>query len=91
MFAAAKAGSLVCIADYAEQSDWRMRQLFRFIQLIDGRANTQLNADGFIEQELSGIQRKPVAPVFAINTPTGTISVFCETKAAAPIEQMEAK
>ena len=91
MFAAAKAGGLVCIADYAEQSDWRMRQLFRFIQLIDGRANTQLNANGFIEHELSGIQRKPVAPVCTINTPTGTISLFCETKAAAPIERKGAK
>lgn len=80
MFAAAKTGGLVCIADYAAQSEWHMRQLFRFIQLIDGRANTQLNADGFIEQELSGIQRKPVAPVFVINTPTGMISIFCERK-----------
>ena len=80
MFAATKAGGLVCIADYAAQSDWRMRQLFRFIQLIDGRENTQLNADGFIEHEICGILRKPVAPAFAINTPTGTISIFCERK-----------
>lgn len=91
MFAAAKTGGLVCIADYAAQSEWHMRQLFRIIQMIDGRENTQLNADGFIEHELSGIQRRPVAPVYALNTPTGTISLFCETKVAAPIEQMEAK
>lgn len=91
MFMAVKPGGLVCIADYAEQRQWHMRQLFRFIQMIDGRENTQLNADGFIEHELSGILGKPVSPAFAINTPTGTISLFCETKAAAPIEQMDAK
>ena len=91
MFAAAKTGGLVCIADYAAQSKWHMRQLFRFIQLIDGRENTRLNADGFIEHELSEIQRKPVAPVYSVNTPTGTISLFCETKVAAQIAQMEPK
>jgi cyclopropane fatty-acyl-phospholipid synthase-like methyltransferase len=80
MFAAARTGGLVCIADYAAQEKWRMRQLFRFIQLIDGRENTQLNADGFIERELGAILAKPVAPTFAIDTPTGTISLFCETK-----------
>ena len=68
-----------------------MRQLFRFIQLIDGRANTQLNADGFIEAELSGIMGRPVAPDFAINTPTGTISLFCETKAESSIERKDGK
>lgn len=91
MFAAAKAGGLVSIADYAAQRTWRMRLLFRFIQLIDGRENTQLNADGFIEAELSGIMGRPVAPDFAINTPTGTISLFCETKAESSIERKDAK
>lgn len=80
MFAAAKTGGLVCIADYAEQRAWHMRQLFRFIQLIDGRANTKLNADGFLERELSTILTRSVAPAFAVNTPTGTISLFCEIK-----------
>jgi ubiquinone/menaquinone biosynthesis C-methylase UbiE len=31
MFAAVKPGGLVCIADYATQSRWPMRQLFRII------------------------------------------------------------
>ena len=38
MFAAVKTGGLVCIADYALQSSWLMRQLFRFIQMIDNQA-----------------------------------------------------
>ena len=91
MFRAVRPDGLVCIADYAEQRQWHMRQAFRFIQMIDGRENTQHNADGFIEAELSGILGKAVAPAYAINTPTGTISIFCETKTADPIEQMEAK
>ena len=78
MFAAAKPGGLVCIADYAAQRKWPMRQLFRFIQLIDGRANTQLNADGFIEAELEHVVGRCITPAFTLDTPTGTISLFCE-------------
>lgn len=86
MFAAVKPGGLVCIADYAAQSRWHMRLLFRFIQMIDGYRNTQLNADGFIENELAAIVGTPVLPAFALNTPTGTISIFCQTNTNAQIE-----
>ncbi|WP_155645006.1 class I SAM-dependent methyltransferase [Erythrobacter donghaensis] len=48
--------------------------------LIDGRTNTQLNADGFIENELGAITGSSILPAYAINTPTGTISIFCMTK-----------
>jgi ubiquinone/menaquinone biosynthesis C-methylase UbiE len=82
MFAAAKIGGTVCIADYAQQSRRLMRLAFRFIQLIDGKADTQPNADGFLETELSKHFGKTVKPVFAINTPTGTISIFRQEKAA---------
>lgn len=85
MFEAVKPDGLVCIADYAEQRQWHMRQAFRFIQMIDGRENTQHNADGFIETELSRILDKAVAPAYEINTPTGTISIFCETDTGSPI------
>jgi ubiquinone/menaquinone biosynthesis C-methylase UbiE len=80
MFAAAKPEGLVCIVDYAAQGQWLMRQAFRFIQMIDGRTNTQPNADGFIERELARIMGQIVAPAYTLNTPTGTISLFCETK-----------
>lgn len=80
MFMAVKLGGLVCIADYAKQQQWHMRQAFRFIQMIDGHENTRHNADGFIEAELGEILGKAVTPAYAINTPTGTISIFCETK-----------
>lgn len=80
MFAATKPGGKVIIADYARQDQWLMRQLFRFIQLIDGRANTQLNAEGFIERELSGIIGSAVLSIYKLNTPTGIISIFYESK-----------
>ena len=80
MFAAAKPGGLVCIADYARQDRWHMRQSFRFIQLIDGKANTQFNADGFLESELSTLCGRSVEARTAIDTPTGTISIFLEKK-----------
>lgn len=83
MFAATKTGGAVCIADYARQSRRLMRTAFRFIQLIDGKADTQPNADGFLETELSNHSGKPVKPVFAIDTPTGTISIFREVKATS--------
>lgn len=76
MFAATKPGGMVVIGDYARQSRWKMRQLFRFIQLIDGRSNTQPNASGFLEAELERISGRSVAPVYKIDTPTGTISLF---------------
>lgn len=80
MFAATKTGGTVCIADYARQSRLLMRTAFRFIQLIDGKADTQPNADGFLETELANYSGEPVGPVFAIDTPTGTISIFRQIK-----------
>ena len=80
MFAAANAGGTICIADYARQGAWPMRQLFRVIQLLDGRANTEPNANGFLESELSMLCGRVVVARSAINTPTGTISIFLEKK-----------
>lgn len=78
MFAAAGSNGVVCIADYAKQSRWTMRQLFRFIQLIDGTANTAPNANGFLESELARHLGRDVNAAYALNTPTGTIAIFQE-------------
>lgn len=80
MFAAANAGGTICIADYAQQRTWPMRQLFRVIQVLDGRANTEPNANGFLESELSMLCGRVVDARSTINTPTGTISIFLEKK-----------
>lgn len=82
MFAAAKAGGTICIADYASQAVWPMRQLFRVIQVLDGRTNTEPNANGFLEREMSKLCGQVVEARTKINTPTGTISIFLEKKIA---------
>lgn len=48
MFAATKLGGTICIADYARQKAWPMRQLFRLIQMLDGKANAEPSANGFL-------------------------------------------
>ena len=76
MFKAVRPGGMVVIADYAAQRSWLMRQAFKIVQSADGRANTQPNADGCLERELSRICGKPIGSDWSINTPTGAISIF---------------
>lgn len=64
------------IADYCRQQDWLMRQLFRVVQTLDGRANTQANLDGAIEDFLSELGGCEIAPERIVNTPTGAISIL---------------
>lgn len=76
MLQAVHAGGEVHIADYARQDTWLMRQLFRTIQLLDGRANTQANADGALERILSELSGSPAPLKEVVRTPTGAISLF---------------
>lgn len=76
MFAAVRPGGFVHIADYCRQPDWLMRQLFRIIQAADGKANTQANADGAIENILSSLGETQAQPQAVVRTPTGAISLF---------------
>lgn len=80
MFAAAKSGGKMIVADYARQETWLMRQAFKIVQSADGRANTQPNADGFLEAELTRIAGRPITADWSIDTPTGTISIFSQLK-----------
>lgn len=80
MFAAAKPGGRIIVADYARQYSWLMRQAFKIVQSADGRTNTQPNADGFLEGELARISEVPVTADWTIDTPTGTISIFSRLK-----------
>ena len=76
MFEAIRPGGEVHIADYCRQLHWHMRQLFRLIQLLDGKANTQANADGALERIIDDIAGSPTAATAIIDTPTGAISLF---------------
>jgi ubiquinone/menaquinone biosynthesis C-methylase UbiE len=87
MFACVRDGGLVCIADYSTPSGWAMRQAFRFIQLIDGYPDTQPNVEGFIEAELGRLAGRAVSADFAVNTPTGTISIFAVGKTALTLKE----
>lgn len=81
MLAATKAGGTMIVCDYAAQRSWLMRQAFKIVQSADGRANTQPNADGFLEAELTRIWGKQVAADRSFDTPTGTISIFSHVRA----------
>lgn len=76
MFAAVREGGWVHIADYCRQPDWLMRQLFRIIQAVDGKTNTQANADGAVEIILAGVTGTKARPAAMVRTPTGAVSLF---------------
>lgn len=76
MFQAASPSGLLLITDYAEQRSWLMRQAYKIVQVADGQANTQPNADGYLEREISRICGDQTLPYWSLNTPTGTISIF---------------
>ncbi|API61535.1 hypothetical protein BSL82_19070 (plasmid) [Tardibacter chloracetimidivorans] len=77
MAAALKPGGELHIADYAAQTSPLMRSLFRLtVQRLDGFADTQPNAEGAIEAILADLAGGPVAPLRAIPTLTGAISLF---------------
>lgn len=80
MLAATKPGGAMIVCDYAAQRSWLMRQAFKIVQSADGRQNTQPNADGFLEAELEVIAGKPITAKEAFDTPTGTISIFLQSK-----------
>lgn len=73
---AVRPGGELHIADYALQPSWSMRQLFRIIQLLDGRESTQPNAEGALEAILAEVDQAAAVPLQVIRTPTGAISLF---------------
>ncbi|TCJ40838.1 hypothetical protein [Parafrankia sp. BMG5.11] len=58
-----------------------MRALFRLtVQTLDGRADTQPNADGVLERILSDYGEAVIAPRAIVPTATGAISLFKSTR-----------
>lgn len=76
MLKAVRTGGEVHIADYCRQPDWLMRQLFRTVQALDGRTNTQANVNGAVEHALGRLKGSPAAAEHIVRTPTGAISLF---------------
>lgn len=80
MITAVRPGGEVHIADYARQEGWLMRRLFGIVQRLDGYENTQLNADGAIEQLLGEAAAGSAQALRVVRTPTGAISLFRAVK-----------
>ena len=81
MARAVGAGGEIYVADYARQPTFVSRQLFRVVQALDGRENTQANADGALERILGLHAGGEVLPQVMVATLTGTISLFRVTVA----------
>lgn len=74
---ALKPGGHLVLADYGAQRTWLMRALFRTtVQRLDGRENTQPNADGILATLLPEAGFDNVVEARVIPTPTGSISLF---------------
>lgn len=82
MLAALRPGGELHIADYARQDSFLMRQLFRIVQRLDGKANTQANADGALESILDGRIGLRWRRTQLVHTPTGAISLFAGARVA---------
>ncbi|MBX9642785.1 MAG: class I SAM-dependent methyltransferase [Novosphingobium sp.] len=78
-------GGRLYVADYAEQKTWLMRKLFRVtIQNLDGRADTQPNADGVLPLLMSDAGFSDVHESRQFDTVTGSISILCGMKQPTP-------
>lgn len=77
MLAALRPGGRLVLADYSEQRTPLMRALFRLtVQRIDGREDTQPNADGVLPRLIAEAGFADVAESMVIPTPSGSISIF---------------
>lgn len=80
MFAVLRPGGELVIADYGRQRTAAMRLAFRYVQMVDGRSDTQPNADGIVPELIAraGFQGVTEAAVFP--TVSGSISVYHAVK-----------
>ena len=82
MFNALAPGGMLLVADYGLQRGAIMRTLFRLVQLTDGFADTQPNADGILPVLMQGAGFTDVAEAQVFLTVTGSISIYSARKPA---------
>jgi ubiquinone/menaquinone biosynthesis C-methylase UbiE len=75
-----KPGGKVVIADFGLQRTALMRLGFRIVQLADGQADTQPNADGILPELLSECGFHDVREAEVVSTLNGSISVYVARK-----------
>jgi ubiquinone/menaquinone biosynthesis C-methylase UbiE len=80
MYEVLKPGGKVVIADFGLQRTALMRLAFRIVQLADGKADTQPNADGVLLELLSECGFQEVREAEVVSTVNGSISVYVARK-----------
>lgn len=75
MFDALRPGGELHIADYGLQRTPLMRFLFRQVQALDGRENTQPSAEGVLQGLMAEVGFEGVEECKVIPTPSGSISL----------------
>jgi len=76
IFAALTSGGELHIADYGLQRTRLMRTLFRVVQMVDGYADTQPNADGILPLLMKEVGFTDIEETAVILTATGSISLY---------------
>lgn len=79
-----KPGGQLFVADYGAQQSLAMRTVFRLtVQLLDGKTDTQPNADGILPVLIEEAGFRDVIMLDAIDTPTGRIELITARKPAS--------
>jgi trans-aconitate methyltransferase len=86
MFDALRPGGELHIADYGLQRTPLMRLLFRQVQALDGRQNTQPSADGVLPDLMVEVGFEAVEERTVLPTPSGSISFYRARKPKTPAD-----
>ncbi|MFB8237033.1 class I SAM-dependent methyltransferase [Kitasatospora purpeofusca] len=74
-------GGKLVIADYGKQRTAAMRLAFRVVQLADGKADTQPNADGILPRLIAEAGFRDVRESESVATFTGSLSLYVARRA----------
>ncbi len=83
MFDGLKPGGQLFIADYGHQTSLSMRLGYRLtVQMLDGKTNTQPNADGVLPQLIAEAGFQKIRSLDCFTTVTGSIEIIRAEKSA---------